>query len=639
MIANVLWLAVLLSGCVFSCAKFNRKFEELFPVSCLGIVFTLFICGVLGCLKYSTIFFIVVSIIGYGSTLLLFLYKKADFSVFLKNFITPAFVLLCVYFLLLNILDFNMLATGSDEFSHWMDSIQVMVHLDDFVANPLSNSLYKSYPPAMTLFQYLFQKIYLLMNSGSSFCEWRMYLAFQIFSLSMMFPFLKDLSFREPLSLCLAGIILFIIPLPFFPIFHYSIYIDPVIGILAGCGLAMPLLYKRKDFLYALHISLLCAILLLTKDVGLYFACFVIVLNVIVVYVDSRKVRLQDKKDSCALLICAFLPVVFVFFSKFAWNYVIEINRSEISFGNKIDLLSYTRMFVLNDDTTYRQTVVSNFKDAFYTMPFYIGSTNLTIRYFDLMCICAFALYYWCRKYIQIQPERRDIVIALGYICVAQLAGYIYSLGATYIYNFEEHEALMLASYERYSNIAYLAIWIVIIMLAMMHFFKDASVDNRNFALIGMTLCVVLLSPMKNVSDFLNRDVVRDSYYFRTQYTDMADQISEFCDEEDNIYFVAQRSDGYDFRGVKFSVYPNRITNTDGWSLGEPYSDTDRWTKNLTAEQWFEILKQEYDYVALYRCDNLFTSKYGELFENPDAIANNNLYKVMKETGKLVKCG
>lgn len=638
MIANAVWLAVLLSGSFFACAIFNRRFEEIFPVTCLAVIFTLFVIGLCGYLKYSAIIFLTVSVILYGAAVLIILRKQVSFVSFLSKFFTPAFSLLCVYFLLLNVLDFNLLATGSDEFSHWMDSIQVMVHLDDFITNPASNSLYQSYPPAMTLFQYLFQKIYLLFNPGSSFSEWRMYLAFQIFSLSMLFPFLRDLSFKRPLSLFLVGILVFIIPLPFFSDFHYSIYIDPVIGILAGCGLAMPLVRKHKDLLYSLHISLICSILLLSKDAGLYFSCFVMLLNVVIVAIDPNSNKLTNKKDFHIHLVYALLPVAFVLFSKFAWNYMIEINKSNISFGNKISLIDYTRMFFLNNDDSYKQTVVDTFKDTFYSMPFYIGSTNITIRYFDLLCICAFALYYCCRKYNQAQPCRKRIVLALGSITIAQLVIYIYCLGATYVYNFEKHEALAMASYQRYSNIAYLAVWIVIFVILLRHFLENIAVQNRNHVLIGLTLCVFLLSPMKNVSDFLSRDVVRDSYYFRQQYTDITDQISEFCTDSDRIYFIAQHTDGYDFRGVKFAVYPNHITNTDGWSLGKPYSETDRWTKNLTPEQWFDMLEREYDYVALYRVDDNFISAYSTLFDNAAIITNNSLYKVNKEKDILVKC-
>jgi len=638
MIVNVLWMGMLLSGSVFACAKFNRKFEEIFPVSCMIIILALFFCGILGFLQYSAMLFIAASVILYAYTGIFFFTKKVRFTSFLENFFTPAFLLLCIYFLLLNVLDFNLLATQSDEFSHWMDSIQVMTHLDDFITNPASNSLFQSYPPAMTLFQYLFQKIYLLLNSGSPFSEWRMYLAFQIFTLSMLFPFVKDLSFAKPLPLFCTGIILFIYPLPFFHHFHYSVYIDPVVSILAGCGFAMPLLFKKKDFLYTLHVSLICAVLVITKDAGLYFACFIVLLNWTVVIIHYRSFHSLDKQEQYAQLSLAILPVILLCLCKFGWNYVIQANNVKVSFGNKIDLLYYTRMFFLNDDGTTLQTIVSNFKDAFYSLPFSIGSSDITIKYFDLFWISFLVLYYWSRKYISFEPEHKATVVALAIVTFVQLVIYIYCLGATYVYKFVEYEALAVASYERYNHIAYLAVWIVILVMALRCILNHIVSEKQNFAIIVLTVCLFLLSPMKNMSDFLNRDVIRDSRYSRSQLSSMTEQINEFCNESDRIYFISQKSDGTDFRAVKFAVYPNHITNTDAWSLGEPYSDKDMWTVNLTADQWLEVLTKNYDYVALHKVDDSFISNYGKLFADPDSISSRSLYYIDKEMDMLVKC-
>jgi len=638
MIVNVLWLGMLLSGSFFTCAKYNRKFEEIFSISCMITILALFLCGILGILKYSTMVFIGVSVLLYGYIIILFLLKKVSISSFINNFFTPAFFLLCVYFLLLNILDFNLLATRSDEFSHWMDSIQVMTHLDDFITNPASNSLYKSYPPAMTLFQYLLQKIYLLFNPDKPFCEWRMYLAFQIFSLSILFPFLKNFSFKNLVSFCCIGIILFIFPLPFFSDFLSCVYIDPVVAILAGCGFAMPIFFEKKDFLYTLHISLICAILVLTKDVGLYFACFIVLLNIIVTIINNHPLRSQNKQEQCAQMLTIILPILLLFLCKCGWNNMIQVNNAEVSFGNKIDLLYYTRMFFLNNDGTSMQTIVSTFKDALYSKPFYIGSTNITIKYFDLFWISFFVFYYLCRRYISAKTDCKVTVIALGAVIFAQLVMYIYCLGATYVYSFEEHEALRMASYARYNNIAYLAVWTVILVMTLFYIQDHTLAENRNVAIIGVTICLFLLSPMKNVSDFLNRDLVRDSFYYRSEFTNMKEEIKLFCEESDRIYFISQKSEGTDFRAVKFAVYPNHITNTEAWSLGEPYSDKDMWTKNLTADQWLEVLQNDYDYVALFQVDDLFINNYGILFADPNSISSESVYYINTHNGKLEKC-
>ena len=51
-------------------------------------------------------------------------------------------------------------------------------------------------------------------------------------------------------------------------------------------------------------------------------------------------------------------------------------------------------------------------------------------------------------------PERAKAVRAAGILMFAQLIVYVYCLGATYAYRFSESEAIDLAAYNRYMNIA-----------------------------------------------------------------------------------------------------------------------------------------------------------------------------------------
>ena len=45
MLDTGLFLGVLLSGSVFAAARFGRKFEEILPITCMGIVLVLFLFG------------------------------------------------------------------------------------------------------------------------------------------------------------------------------------------------------------------------------------------------------------------------------------------------------------------------------------------------------------------------------------------------------------------------------------------------------------------------------------------------------------------------------------------------------------------------------------------------------------------
>ena len=51
MLDTGLFLAVLLSGSVFAAAGFGRKFEEILPFTCMGIVLVLLLFGGAGLLS------------------------------------------------------------------------------------------------------------------------------------------------------------------------------------------------------------------------------------------------------------------------------------------------------------------------------------------------------------------------------------------------------------------------------------------------------------------------------------------------------------------------------------------------------------------------------------------------------------
>ena len=158
MLDTGLFLGVLLSGSVFAAARFGRKFEEILPLTCMGIVLALFLFGAAGLLS-AGVYAIVLAAAGfwgYG----LWRVVRGGGKQLVKGMITPAFVIFCVIFALLMLGAYGMLSTGWDDFSHWQLCVRKMMVLDDFAANPASGIHYQSYPPAMALFQYFFQKLH-----------------------------------------------------------------------------------------------------------------------------------------------------------------------------------------------------------------------------------------------------------------------------------------------------------------------------------------------------------------------------------------------------------------------------------------------------------------------------------------------
>ena len=614
MLDTGLFLGVLLSGSVFAAARFGRKFEEILPLTCMGIVLALFLFGAAGLLS-AGVYAIVLAAAGfwgYG----LWRVVRGGGKQLVKGMITPAFVIFCVIFALLMLGDYGMLSTGWDDFSHWQLCVRKMMVLDDFAANPASGIHYQSYPPAMALFQYFFQKLHYLLDGEAAFSEWRLFLAYQVLMLAPALPFFRGLSFRKTV---LAGVCLFVLPLLFFGQTYTLLYIDSFVAMLAGCGF-LAVLLKDRGGLHTAYVAMLCAVLVLSKDVGLYFACFIGV-----IFFGNRLLN-RGAERSLRRGAVALLPLISGLGAKLAWKGILLKLGSKLVFSEPIDMVEYTKMFFFRTGGYYRQDCVEAFKRMFFSREFRLEGIGVLISYFSLSLLLALALYVLCGRLMKACPERAKAVRTAGILMFAQLIVYVYCLGATYAYRFSESEAIDLAAYNRYMNIAYLSVFLPLFFGGFL------LLSRREGKLPLLCLCAALLiaAPMNEVHSFLNRDGVAASYVRREPLDGLAEEIRDNCAETERVYFVSQGSDGRDQVIVQFGAEPVAVTSALGYDLKQDV---------VSAEAWRAALLEGYDYVALCRLNADFAESYGSLFENPEEIADHTLYRVDRQSGRLSLAG
>ena len=150
-----------------------------------------------------------------------------------------------------------------------------------------------------------------------------------------------------------------------------------------------------------------------------------------------------------------------------------------------------------------------------------MGQLGLEISYcavFLLLVLGLIALYYNGKKQVDLK-ERKVLKIILAVVFL-QLVFYIYSLGATYVSNFSEYEAVRLASYQRYMNISYLVAAIVLIEGIMFH---TSVVYDRGMLQCAAMVLVLLVSPLGAVENYLSRDSVRAAKEIRDKYEPLHD--------------------------------------------------------------------------------------------------------------------
>ena len=615
MLDVVIFFAVLLSGSVFAAARFGRRFEEILPITCMGIVLTLFLFGAVGILGAGVYAVLLAAVCfwAYGFWRLV----RGGGKQLIKSIVTPAFVVFCAIFALLVLGNYGRLSVAWDDFSHWQLCVRKMMELNDFAANPASGIHYQSYPPAMALFQYFLQKLHYMLDSVPVFSEWRLFLAYQVLMLVPALYFLRGLSFNRAGSVILAGVSLFLLPLPFFGWIYTMLYIDAFVGMLAGCGF-LAVLMKDRDGLHTAYVTMLCAVLTLSKDVGLYFACFIGV-----IFFTNRLLTRGNEKNLRRAGI-TLLPLVSALGAKLAWKGILLKLGSKLVFSEPIDLIEYTQMFFFRTGSNYQQDCVEEFKRMFVSTEYTIYGIGVLISYFSLMVIFAVFLYVLCGNLMKIRPERAKAIRAAGILIFAQLVVYVYCLGATYAYRFSEDEALELASYNRYMNIAYLSVFVPLFLGGFQLLLRRG--ENGKVALLGLCAALIVSVPMWTVHEFLNRDSVAISYVHREPLDELAQTIREHCAEEDRVYFVSMGSNGLDQVIVQFGAEPVEVNSWLGHSLD---------TKAVSAEQWRDTLLESYDYVALCQLDDEFTEGYASLFEDPGQIADHTLYRLNRQKGLL----
>ncbi|MDD6095343.1 MAG: hypothetical protein PUC29_06340 [Clostridia bacterium] len=625
---------ILSSFCVFGVTFLRNKYEVFLPFSVTCIILLLFVFGVFGSIKLGFYLVLFVSILFYVLSLSKIVQHKEERLTFCRNIFTPAFFIFLLSFCALALLNYGRLAHIWDEFSHWADIVKVMVNLDDFGASPLSNSGFKSYPPAMSLFQYFYQKIGLIVNPDSSFTDWWLYHAYQVFFLSFLMPFFTKRNKRKTLLIIPFGAIV-LSPMFLFPDFYVSIYIDAILGVISGCGLFVLCTFSDNDRFSCIYLCCICSMLVLSKDAGLFFALFLLIIYFIIAITSQRISKLKGY---------SFFLILSVAIPKLLWKYELYKTDAPIRFSNRIDFSSLVKI-VTGNDSTYKSEVYRKFWTEFYArrcVPTVFGE-KFYVSYLILLAlfVAVFAILFLCVRRSVEKRFTKCFAITLVF-SVLQTIIYIFGVCVSYIFKFTENEALRLASFERYINIAFLSITIMTLLILNYLYTSVEKPVYRMVFLVALCVSVCVTTPWKDVYQFATREGVRISIDKRNRYDTICSSINKYAQPGDVVYFVAQGDDNnmYHYLSTRYTVRPIIVTYVDNgsFSFGKSSDELHEFTKDISASEWLDMLMNNYDYVALYRIDEYFIETYGDLFLNKSEIRNNSVYRVDKTDRVLVRC-
>lgn len=633
---NLAFLGLLSSGSVLCAVKFKKKFEEILPITCMGFALILFFFGIAGYLKTGVKAVCLLGVVCYLLTLVEIIIKRKNIKDtiknFCKNFFTPGFVVYLAVFILLSITITGLRPRKWDEFSHWMDIVKVMTLLDDFGTNPASYSLFKSYPPAMALFQYLLQRVMTFLNPGRVFSEWRCFFAYQVYFIAVMMPVFKHSNHKSVLKNITLTTIIMVAPLLFFDRIYFATSIDPFLAMMTAAGFAVIMLWKKeeKDIFYSVYIWLLIATLVLSKDAGMIFAAFLAILYVADYWIVQQEMKIKFNKP---LLGNVLVTVFAVLVPKMLWKWNVTITKAHISFESKIDSGSLLAVLTGKDDS-YRSEVLKNYIYALFEEHITLGTTGIQLSYFMVIVIEAVLLYVLLRNLKSKQIITLKQMTLYMAVSIVQTIVYILGMCVIYMFNFSEGEAIELASIDRYLGTIFmingLAIWV---MSCKMVSLAVAS-KKRIYGFI-LLMMILLITPLTSFVDMLSGANKDEAYEYIGAMDILSEKILEKCDGDDKVYIIAQGDEGFERLVLKYNIRPN-IGNSAAWSIGEPEDEDDVYTVPMTPEEWRKkLLEEDYDYVALYRLNDYFYETYDVLFDDPGYIGQDRVYEVNKETGIL----
>lgn len=324
--ALIIFYLLILSISLFISIEFNKKIEKTFIISIMSIIFTTYLFGLIGILQYGVYFIFLISFLMLICNLYMIIKDKSKLYINIKGI-----AIFTILYLLIIIINNGRMVHVWDEFSHWGDVVKWMFDSNDFSTNPNSLCLFKSYPPAVSLFQYFFVRI------QNSFNESYLYISYQLIAVSLFLPFLTKIKTNKNLFISLM--ICLLVPTIFFNQFYDSIYIDGILGLFAGYVILIQIMEKDYDKFFIVNTCLSLFVITLIKDVGIFFAILSSIILILNLYFKQKNIKMLFKNKKYLYIV--LFALVSIFIAKMSWNVNISLRNAQVVFENNINLKSF----------------------------------------------------------------------------------------------------------------------------------------------------------------------------------------------------------------------------------------------------------------------------------------------------------
>lgn len=615
LLAILIFLLVLCSGSALFCAATDLHFEELAPLTGIGVILVLFLFGLAGSLAMG-VYAVLALALACWALAALEIWKKG-FRSFAHRFFSPGFWLFLLLAATLLVLNLGREFVNWDDFSHWGDVVKLMVTQGVFNTDPQAGSMYPEYPPGVALFQYFLQRLLLL--AGGRFNEGLVYFCHQFLLYLLPFPFLKQLNFRKPESYILLAL-LFLCPLPFFPELFPQLKVDAILGALFACILAWSFTGGLKTPAGMAYALLSTALLPLVKTSGILLALLA----------AAGIFLAEDKPGGWAGLVRRLSGLAAALLPWLLWEGNVWLSQARRAFT--INLNSASGGFLGPD--AYRLESFKQFVEAFLSRNVTAEETVAGGLPPVFLLVLGVSLLYFLLSL----GRRKDRERAAGYarlfwLTLVSAALFYIGLCGAYLFSFSQEEAISLAAFERYTGTIHLSVYQLLLLLTL-RFIAQGFLDGRKTAVLffcGWTAVTPWLSLMR----YAGRSNVVFSQEYRRESDGLVERLTAAAGTGEYRVYVLS-SEPSDYLTMHYQLRPGTVNGSDSWwntPIVQPQAG------ETLAEAWRRELLEGYDYVLIFDLAENMKDEFGSVFADPDSLQDYSAYRVDKTTGLLERCG
>jgi len=613
----ILLLFCLYSGSFFAAAYWRLRFGLTLAPFIMLCVLILYGFAWFKLLEYGLGVLVCFCILLYFLGVMRIIFRPHELK---SYFFTPGMAVFTVLALLLFVTQRHRLFSTWDEFSHWGVAAKLLFNEFLLPCYYPQELLFASYPPGMALTAFIFAKFL----SPDKFQEWACLYGMGLFALSLFLPMLLECRFERKWQVFGRSILLFLLPLAFFPDIC-SMYVDLPLGGTLALALLIVLYPKRFDWRYGILLAVAVSFMFMIKQSGFGLAYLPIALAAWRLWRERSGSRWPTVAATLGLGILPWLL-------KSSWVCLVRRNECVERFsGQGINALQVWRDFVA-DPTVAALQVGELTLERLFLVP---SSTafNLPPVWFWLILMCGL----WLAARLDKSGLRRRLVIFSAVIPVAAL-GFIVTLVIYYVYTFPPQAMESLASFDRYTATLNLALAMPALTLILLVFGRRNVTGRRYGEVLIIILVLALASPQIAWGIWRQNAWATPVSVARSRVAFAAAQLAPVAGiSGEKVAMIAQDSAGFEAMMLKY-LYPHTfvlpelfsVASVDALENGNPYGTA------ITPDEWVKVLMQnQVAYIYLQSSDACFKRSFGKLFEGGEkAIWERQLYK-WNHFGKL----